>query len=176
MSTRRKFLAGSAATASALIVPSVKADESATKALYTEVISLCGEWHFRTDSDNSGTKENWQAPPSSGESWRTVTVPHTWQIEAALADYRGIAWHWRSFDVPLRWLLFAVRIEFEAVFHTATVWVNGQLVGEHARKGYTAFTLDIAHALHEGRNTIAVDSAPTLRIRWAALRNATLPA
>jgi beta-glucuronidase len=48
-------------------------------------------------------------------------------------------------------------VEFEAVFHTATVWVNGQLAGEHARKGYTAFTLDITHLLHWGRsNTIAV--------------------
>jgi len=50
-----------------------------------------------------------------------------------------------------------VRVQFEAVFHTATVWVNGRLVGEHARKGYTAFTLDIAQALHPGQtNFIAV--------------------
>lgn len=156
MSTRRKFLTGSAVAASALIVPSIRADESATQPLDTEVVTLCGEWYFRADPDNSGTKENWQAPPSSGESWHSVSVPHTWQIEEAFADYRGIAWYRRSFDVPRRWLSFAVRVEFEAVFHTATVWVNGQLVGDHTRKGYTAFTLDIAHALQEGRNTIAV--------------------
>jgi beta-glucuronidase len=37
------------------------------------------------------------------------------------------------------------------------VWVNGQLVGEHARKGYTAFTLDITPALKGARtNSIAV--------------------
>jgi beta-glucuronidase len=35
--------------------------------------------------------------------------------------------------------------------------VNGQPAGEHARKGYTAFTLDITHLLHWSRtNTIAV--------------------
>jgi hypothetical protein len=28
------------------------------------------------------------------------------------------------------------------VFHTATIWVNGELAGEHVRKGYTAFVLD----------------------------------
>jgi beta-galactosidase len=84
-------------------------------------------------------------------------VPHTWQVEAALADYRGIAWYWMSFDAPARWQEYVVRVEFEAVFHTATVWVNGQPAGEHARKGYTAFTLDITHLLHWGRtNTIAV--------------------
>jgi beta-glucuronidase len=55
-----------------------------------------------------------------------------------------------------------VRVEFEAAFHTATVWVNGQLAGEHARKGYTAFTLDITSLVQFGQlNTIAVrvDSA-----------------
>jgi beta-glucuronidase len=78
-------------------------------------------------------------------------------VEAPLADYRGVAWYWRSFDVPASWRQRAVRVEFEAVFHTATVWVNGQPAGEHTRKGYTAFTLDITHLLHWGRtNTIAV--------------------
>ena len=50
-----------------------------------------------------------------------------------------------------------MRVEFEAVFHTATVWVNGTLVGEHARKGYTAFALDITSALRSDQpNVIAV--------------------
>jgi len=155
MATRRKFLTGSAVAASALVVPSGGAEESATQPLDTEILTLCGEWQFRTDPQNMGLKENWAASVS-GESWPTVTVPHTWQIEPEFADYRGVAWYRRSFDVSARWLSLAVRIEFEAIFHTATVWVNGELVGEHARKGYTAFTLDITHALHEDRNTIAV--------------------
>ena len=36
-----------------------------------------------------------------------------------------------------------MRIEFEAVFHSAKVWVNGKPAGEHLRKAYTAFTCDI---------------------------------
>jgi len=84
-------------------------------------------------------------------------VPHTWQVEPSLADYRGAAWYLRHCDVPERWTGSAIRIEFAAVFHTATVWVNGQLAGEHARQGYTAFTLDISNLLHFGQlNTIAV--------------------
>jgi beta-galactosidase len=72
-------------------------------------------------------------------------------------DYRGVAWYRRNFDVPTAWQNSAVRIEFEAVFHTATVWVNGQSAGEHRGKGYTAFTLDIAAFLRWGRiNSIAV--------------------
>jgi len=61
----------------------------------------------------------------------------TWKVEAPLAEYRGIAWYRRSFDVPAPWESCAARVEFEAVFHTATVWVNGHVLGEHARKGST---------------------------------------
>ena len=48
-------------------------------------------------------------------------------------------------------------LEFEAVFHTAAVWVNGQSVGEHSGKGYTSFVLDITPQLRWDRpNVIAV--------------------
>jgi beta-galactosidase len=157
MSTRRKFLAGSAGAVAALAATRSSAAETTVRPSIAEVASLCGEWLFRTDSADLGTKENWYGSNVPGNDWRQVTVPHTWQVEAPLANYRGVAWYWRSFDVPESWQKCAVRVEFEAVFHTATVWVNGRPAGEHTRKGYTAFTLDIMHLLHWGRtNTIAV--------------------
>jgi beta-galactosidase len=160
MSSRRKFLSGSAgAVAGALAASNSWAAGTPSQPSPTEVASLCGEWFFRTDSDNRGTKNNWPGINVPGEGWRTVTVPHTWQVETALADYRGVAWYWRPFDSLAGFKLAecTVRVEFEAVFHTATVWVNGQLAGEHARKGYTAFTFDITNILHWDRtNTIAV--------------------
>lgn len=162
MSTRRKFLTGSAsAVAAALASTRSEAAEIAVQPCTTEIVTLCGEWLFRTDPDNLGAKNNWYANVA-GKDWKSVTVPHTWQVEPPLSDYRGVAWYWRSFDVPTRWQACAVRVEFEAVFHTAIVWVNGQIAGEHTRKGYTAFTLDLTHLLHWGQsNTIAVrvDSA-----------------
>ena len=84
-------------------------------------------------------------------------MPHTWQVDPEFVDYRGVAWYRRTFEVSGEWRNAAVRIEFEAVFHTATIWVNGELAGDHVRKGYTAFVLDITHLLRWGaRNTIAV--------------------
>jgi beta-galactosidase len=165
MSSRRTFLAGSVgAVAGALAASNSWAAEPPAQPSLTEITSLCGEWFFRADPDNRGTKNNWYSGNALGDGWRKVTVPHTWQVEAALADYRGVAWYWRPFDFPASASPHecTVRMEFEAVFHSATVWVNGQLAGEHARKGYTAFTLDITNLLHWGTtNTIAVrvDSA-----------------
>jgi len=106
---------------------------------------------------NSGTGQHWYSASSSSNGWRKVSVPHTWQVEAPLADYYGVAWYRRTFDVPVGWQSKAVRVEFEAIFHTATVWLNDQLAGEHRGKGYTAFTLDVTHLLHWGEpNSIAV--------------------
>jgi len=163
MSSRRKFITSSAgAIAGALAAPRSQASETGAQPCISKVASLCGDWLFRTDPDDRGVKNNWQSGSASAEGWRTVTVPHTWQIETALTAYRGVAWYWRTFDLPRMAAAsggqeHAVRVEFEAVFHTATVWVNGKLAGEHLRKGYTAFTLDITNLLHfDQGNTIAV--------------------
>jgi beta-galactosidase len=163
MSSRRKFLTRSvAAVAGALATSNSWAKPTASQPRATEVVTLCGDWFFRTDPDDRGTKNNWHGVNVPGEGWRKITVPHTWQVEAPLADYRGVAWYWRPFDLPASHAPVsrqecAVRVEFEAVFHSATVWVNGQLAGEHPRKGYTAFTFDITSLLQWNRtNAIAV--------------------
>jgi beta-glucuronidase len=130
--------------------------EKAPSLCSTEITSLCGEWLFRTDPQDAGTKQNWFATDVVSSDWHSVAVPHTWQVQPSLADYRGIAWYRRSFDAREHWAGLAIRVEFEAVYHTATVWVNGQLAGEHARKGYTAFTLDIAHLLRRGALNVLV--------------------
>ena len=94
---------------------------------------------------------------SSLEGWRAVSVPHTWQIEPSLTEYRGVAWYRRTFEVHNRRQEAAVRVEFEAVFHSAKVWVNGASAGEHAGKPYTAFQLDVTSLLRpKGPNSLIV--------------------
>ncbi len=86
-----------------------------------------------------------------------MTVPHTWQVMSGAEEYRGQAWYRRTFEAPREWESSAVRIEFEAVFHSATVWVNGQLAGHHLRKGYTSFVINISSLIRvDAQNVIAV--------------------
>ncbi len=90
-----------------------------------------------------------------------MRVPHAWQVDSSFVDYRSVAWYRRTFDAPIEWQDSAARIEFEAVFHTATIWINEERAGEHVRKEYT-FVLDITRLLSCGKsNTIAgrVDNA-----------------
>jgi len=139
------FAAGPASAASAGIART--AEPSACPARESEVASLNGEWEFRLDGETQ---------------WRRVQVPHTWQVEPATTDYMGVAWYRRTFDIPAEWQSSVIRIEFEAVFHSALVTVNGQEAGTHLRRGYTAFTLDITRLLRFGaRNeiTVRVDNA-----------------
>jgi beta-galactosidase len=87
-------------------------------------LSLDGEWEFRKDGD---------------PAWRTVTVPHTWQVMDGFEGYYGVAFYRRTFRAPAEAAQAAVFLEFESVFHTAEVKLNGVVVAEHKGKGYTAF-------------------------------------
>jgi beta-galactosidase len=158
MHSRRRFLTQAGVLAAgALGTPALPAGEKTSDLTAPHTVSLCGQWWFRTDSGSVGEEQRWYGADNSVTAWRKVRVPHTWQVEPTFSDYRGVAWYRRTFDAPNEWQNSTVRTEFEALFHTATVWVNGELAGEHVRKGYTAFVLDITHLLRWGSsNTIAV--------------------
>src|ERR1017187_7496709 len=158
MPTRRKLLRLGviAPIANTLAMPSNPAAPSVTPDC-NERISLNGTWSFRLDPQNSGESQGWHQPGEPADGWRIVSVPHTWQIEPEHADYMGVGWYRRTFEAPQAWSNRAVRVEFEAVFHSATVWLNGVEVGRHTGKGYTAFLLDLGPRLHLGGvNTLVV--------------------
>jgi beta-glucuronidase len=162
MTTRRDFLGTTAGVSAALAKAAAAAGNSEPPGGSTEAVSLCGPWKFQLDPENAGGSERWFAPGHSVADWHDVAVPHTWQVDPRWTDYRGVAWYRRAFDAPAAWRGAVVRVEFEAVFHSAAVWVNGQPVGEHLRKGYTSFALNITPAFRwDGPNTIVVrvDSA-----------------
>lgn len=49
----------------------------------------------------------------------------------------------------------ATYLEFEGVYHNASVYINGRLAAQH-RNGYTAFTVDASSHLMPGKNTVKV--------------------
>lgn len=162
MRSRRDFLiAGSgAALASAtatLGAAKPHAPGAEVSGIFTHRIPLDVNWIFRTEGSANEQSASWNQPDVSTSGWTTVQVPHTWQVMPGLEEYRGVAWYRCEFDTSADWLGKRVQIEFEAVFHSATVWVNGKKAGDHLRKGYTAFTFDITGLLlAQGHNVVAV--------------------
>lgn len=128
--TRRRFLGTQILTGTAALA--LAAPEAAQAALASNLnppvegldIPLDGAWEFRKDGD---------------AAWRTVTVPHTWQVMDGFEDYYGVAFYRRKLQAPAEAANAAVYLEFESVFHTAEVKLNGAIVAEHKGKGYTAF-------------------------------------
>jgi beta-galactosidase len=162
--SRRRLIRqlGIAATAPAIAQPSGIALAAPAAAGCTGFQSLDGPWYFRFDPDRAGDRENWQLSQTSLQGWSEASVPHTWQIDSSSSGYLGVAWYRRDFDAPREWADKAIRVEFEAVYHSAVVWINGKQIGEHLRKGYTTFELDATGALLPGevnRIVVRVDNA-----------------
>lgn len=154
--TRRQFVTAIGAVAGPQPTRAAS-PETAAGWIDGESLSLNGTWRFRLDPQNSGEASGWHRGSAEGEGWTEVVVPHTWQIDPEHAGYTGKAWYCRELDVPAAWRGKWLRIEFEAVYHTARVWVDGQPVGSHERKGYTAFCVDITPAVRYGeRNMLAI--------------------
>lgn len=108
-------------------------------------ISLDGTWDFLHISDDSS---------SAPVKLRSIEVPGPWQ--AQFPDLRmraGIGVYRRHFEIPEGWCGDTVWLRFGAVFHNATVWVNGTQVGSN-EGGFLPFSFDVTGHLRPGRNEI----------------------
>jgi beta-galactosidase len=165
--TRRKFL--QTISTSGLVFLSTEAVDSEESVSTRDrrgsySIPLRDGWEFRLDP--GGATEPSDALDHASD-WEAVHVPHTWQSLGRSPDYVGIAWYRIRFEAQASWDSRHVRVEFEAVNHTAAVFLNGRAIGEHTGKGYTAFTLDLSAHLSLGReNTLLlrVDNRPDDRM------------
>ena len=163
--TRRRFITGAAQAAAGAAALGTACDRNqvafdpspGSGACGHEIMPLDGAWFFRTDPEKRGEAAGWSGLGAVDDGWEEVVVPSTWQVSEKTAEYMGPAWYRREFEAPAAWKGKVVRVEFEAVYHTAAVFVNGRKAGDHIGKGTTAFVLDITGLLQFGkRNVIAV--------------------
>lgn len=130
---------------------------------------LNGEWRFRFDPTDRGVDDGWFEPGHDDTYWRRVEVPLPWDLydtpEFSSYDgehwgdgtgfYDGAAWYRRRVTVDESWEDRYVRLAFLAAFYRASVYVNGEHVGDH-EGGHTPFALDVSDHLVSGENVIAV--------------------
>ena len=116
-------------------------------------ISLDGAWDFQVDSGDG-------LDASQIREWRSAVVPMPWQAQFEdLRQISGAAWYRRHFEVDPGLLgstaAGAAVLHFGAVDYQATVWLNGERVGEH-EGGYLPFEFDVVDLLREGDNELLV--------------------
>jgi beta-glucuronidase len=146
-----------AASSPSALLPGASAQTAASPAPSRDRvrISLDGSWRYGLDPTRTGEPDRWFASDLDESRWDRVDVPHCWPVDPRYA-YTGTAWYRRAFDAPADLQGRHARLEFDAVFARARVWVNGQLVGSH-EGGYTPFGFDVTPHLIAGRpNTLAV--------------------
>lgn len=90
--------------------------------------------------------------------WEKISIPHSWNSDAYVTKnyYRGTGWYRKDFILQDNEKDKQHFLRFEGINQIASVFVNGELVGEH-KGGYTSFTFDITPYCRFGEeNTIAV--------------------
>lgn len=129
------------------------------------VISLDGAWRFMTDPNDVGEAEKWflELP----EEATHAEVPSCWNNTLGLLEYEGAAWYEKDFYCEGG----CIRLLFGAVMTAATVWLDGEKLGDHYG-GFTAF--DLIVFADEGYHTLTVradnrfnaDSIPQTKVDW----------
>ncbi len=123
-------------------------------------VSLDGTWAFRIDPGRGGVAAGWTRPETDVSGWDRLPVPGNWDVHDRYATYRGAAFYRRDFAAPPRGEDQVARLRFDAVYESARVWLNGQLVGSHAG-GYTPFEFDVTKLLRPGGNTLVLEANNT---------------
>ena len=120
-----------------------------------EWLNLNGEWKFQYGTDSKGEERLWHL---TGQLDRNIIVPFVHQsVLSGIGDSDQIdnVWYSRTFTVPESWGERRIILHFGAVDYEATVWINGQLVGQH-RGGFTSFSFDITKACRYDKENLLV--------------------
>ncbi len=109
-------------------------------------VDLCGPWAFAYDDHDVGMAQGWAADPSRLRGKITVPFPPE-SAASGVGDpaYHRVVWYHRTFEAAAG-SDERVVLHFGAVDYRATVWVDGQHVGDH-EGGHTSFWLDVTAAL-----------------------------
>lgn len=123
---------------------------------FRKEISLNSGWETILKETPIPAENDFVTNLKTDTSWKKVNVPHNWDQyygyrRAKHGNLHGTAWYHKKLKIDLvdkgkRFFIF-----FEGVGSYATVWLNGQKVGEH-KGGRTTFTIDITEAVVFGKN------------------------
>ena len=120
-------------------------------------LNLNGTWSYNGGSAAPDADSPPATAPAFPANPEQVKVPYP--VESYLSGIQRMndrnLWYKRTFSVPAGWGGKRVKLNFGAVDRKATVYVNGQQVGQHSG-GYDAFSFDITPWLRSGSNDLVV--------------------
>jgi beta-glucuronidase len=145
-------------------------------------ISLNGSWTAIVDPLDNGhsgffrdakPKDKQELVEYSFDASPVVNVPGDWNTQRdSLMFYEGTVWYRRVFSYQMR-AGMRTFVYFSAVNYRATVYLNGEKLGEH-EGGFTAFDFECTSRLRDGENSLVVevnnerraDAVPGIKYDW----------
>ena len=119
-------------------------------------MDLNGSWQFAFDGVDEGLSKGWQKRDSFSGS---INVPFVYQSPKSGINSKelcSVVWYKRTLNLSGDFAGKKTMLHFGAVDYSTTVWVNGQLAGEH-KGGYSSFVFDISYLINAGgENDITV--------------------
>lgn len=120
-----------------------------------DTIAVNDNWQFKIDKGSEGTTQKWYENNLSNA--RTVSVPHTWNVETGTEMYYGLAWYQKKVNIPAAWKNKNVVLQFGAINHTSFIYINGKKVAENIGDGFDKFYVNLNGKLNYGKeNTITI--------------------
>lgn len=121
-----------------------------------EWLCLNGKWDYIGGKQVASALNPLQ-PIRFGDKTEKILVPYCPEsvLSGIERNQEVNMWYRRTFEIPLAWKGKQVIINFDAVDHDATIFVNGEKAGSHAG-GYSSFYINITKFLQAGTNTIIV--------------------
>jgi beta-glucuronidase len=132
------------------------------------LLELSGLWDFQRDPDAIGEAQGWI---SRLPSPTLIAVPGSWNEQFQdMRDYTGAGWYQTTTTLPRAWRGQRIILRVGSAVYHASVWINGQKVGEHLG-GHLPFAFEIT--------SVAVWDQPltlTIRVENTALPTRVPPA
>ena len=161
---RRRFLKNTGTGLAGLTLLtklSTGADAQSASSL-RRIYPLTHNWLFRDQAQPSAT-----GTAFNDSAFKRVTIPHTNKLLPWHGfddkEYEFVSVYRRHFKLPVETRDRRVFVDFGGVMTAATVWINGQRLGEY-RGGYTPFSFELTpHLNWKGDNVLAVQVDSTER-------------
>ncbi|WP_316837362.1 glycoside hydrolase family 2 protein [Pedobacter nutrimenti] len=127
-----------------------------------DTVQINNNWKFAIDKKGEGITKLWfnKELPNA----RTVTLPHTWNVDETTQNHYGWAWYSYTIKVPAHWKNKNVVVQFGAINHTSIIYINGKSTFKNTGDGFNKFSINLNDKLKygaENRITIAVNNAYT---------------
>ncbi len=120
-----------------------------------DTIALNNNWLFAVDKKAEGMKNGWFQNPLPNT--KTVTLPHTWNVDEENQNHYGWGWYQKKLTVPNSWKNKNVVLQFGAINHTSYIYVNGKKIDENIGDGFNKFFINLNGKLNYGKeNTITI--------------------